>query len=69
MLIRRPDDVLPSEITPQRVYLNRREFMLGAAGLLLAGNASAALSTRNSPLSTSEQPNHLLQITDRKSVV
>ena len=63
MLIRRPDDVLPSEITPQRVYLNRREFMLGAAGLLLAGNASAALSTRNSPLSTSEQPNHLLQIT------
>jgi sulfoxide reductase catalytic subunit YedY len=63
MLIRRPDDVLPSELTPQRVYLNRREFVLGAAGLLLAGNASAALATRKSPLSTSEQPNHLLQIT------
>jgi sulfoxide reductase catalytic subunit YedY len=42
MLIRRPADILPSEITPQRFYARRREFMklaaagsiLGAAGLL-----------------------------------
>ena len=42
MLIKRPSDVLPSEITPRRFYERRRELMklaaagsiLGAAGLL-----------------------------------
>ncbi|HEX7119180.1 MAG TPA: protein-methionine-sulfoxide reductase catalytic subunit MsrP [Longimicrobiales bacterium] len=39
MLIRRPDDIASSEITPERVYLDRRRFM----GALAAGAAAAAL--------------------------
>jgi sulfoxide reductase catalytic subunit YedY len=39
MLIRRPDDVPSSEITPEDAYLNRRRF-LGALGLAAAGAAS-----------------------------
>jgi sulfoxide reductase catalytic subunit YedY len=39
MLIRRPADVLPSEITPHGMYLRRRE-LLKAAGLLGLGLAS-----------------------------
>ncbi|RMH21799.1 MAG: protein-methionine-sulfoxide reductase catalytic subunit MsrP [Gemmatimonadetes bacterium] len=42
MLIRRPDDIPSSEITPEHVYLNRRRF-LGAAA---AGAALAALPSR-----------------------
>ena len=40
MLIRRPDDVLPSEITPETVYAGRRQFLkagLAAPALALAG--------------------------------
>jgi sulfoxide reductase catalytic subunit YedY len=48
MLIRRPSDIAPSEITPRRFYERRREFMklaaagsvLGAAGLLARGAAA-----------------------------
>ena len=42
MLIRRPDDIASSEITPEHVYLNRRQF-LGAAigGAVAAGLATA----------------------------
>jgi sulfoxide reductase catalytic subunit YedY len=65
MLIRRPSDIVPSEITPQELYLNRRAFMLGAAGLLLSSEAAfAALSAKKSPLSTSgEKLNTLKEIT------
>lgn len=48
MLIKRPNDILASEITPQDVYLNRREFIqqLGltalAAGALLHGQDAQA---------------------------
>lgn len=38
MLIKKPDDVKSSEITPEKVYLNRRNFMKGAA---LLGSAAA----------------------------
>ena len=48
MLIRKPSDIKPSEITPESVYLNRRVFMRGAgsiagatATLLLPGSAVA----------------------------
>ena len=41
MLIKRPSDIKPSEITPESIYKNRRDFMfdggkalLGAAGAL-----------------------------------
>jgi sulfoxide reductase catalytic subunit YedY len=39
MLIRRPDDIPSSEITPERDYLNRRQF-LGAAAALAASVAA-----------------------------
>ena len=64
MLIRRPSDIAPSEITPRDVYLRRREFLAGAAALgltsglsaLLSGNAQAApLAAEPSPLSTTDE--------------
>ncbi|MEQ6289652.1 protein-methionine-sulfoxide reductase catalytic subunit MsrP [Vogesella sp. GCM10023246] len=63
MLIRRPADILPSDITPEAVYLNRRQFMAGAAGLLLPVSALAALPARKSPYSTAEQANSRSDIT------
>ena len=59
MHIRKPRDIAPSEITPQRIYLRRREFMAGAAALGIAGmapwrRAEAALQAAKSPLSTDE---------------
>ncbi|HZV53460.1 MAG TPA: protein-methionine-sulfoxide reductase catalytic subunit MsrP [Rhodocyclaceae bacterium] len=60
MLIRRPPDVAPSEITPRELFLRRREFLhlaaSAAAGVLLPyapAGASPATSTR-SPFSTDE---------------
>ncbi len=46
MLIRRPDDLRPSEITPYRVYMNRRHFIgrsakAAAAAALVPGLLSA----------------------------
>jgi methionine sulfoxide reductase catalytic subunit len=64
MLIRRPSDIAPSEITPREVYLRRREFLAGAAaaGLIsglsafLCGEAEAApLTAQPSPLSTTDE--------------
>ena len=43
MIIKRPNDVPPSEITPRAVYENRRHFMKLAAGASLLG-ATGALS-------------------------
>ncbi len=43
MLIRRPPDVRSSEITPRRLYVNRRQFIRMAAAALGAG----VLSTKN----------------------
>jgi len=40
MLIRKPADIKPSEITPESVFLNRRQFMAGSA----AATATAALA-------------------------
>lgn len=50
MLIRRPSDVLPSEITPPEVYASRRDFLktgaafgtLAALGMAASAEASAA---------------------------
>lgn len=45
MLIRRPDDIPSSEITPERDYLDRRRFLgLGAAAAALAVAAPASLA-------------------------
>jgi len=42
MLIKKPDDIKPSEITPERLYYDRREFLRTAS---LLGLVSAAVST------------------------
>ena len=60
MLIRRPADILPSEITPREVYLNRRQWMAGAAGwrsaaALPEGLGAATLNAAKSPFSTDEK--------------
>jgi len=61
MLIKRPADIRPSEITPKDVYLNRRRFLAGlplAGTPLLTGSAFAASKldvTAKSPFSTTEK--------------
>lgn len=67
MLIQRPSDILPSEITPQTVYSRRRDFLLRAAALGVAGTVLAPsvshgqsataqkISGRPSPYSTKEK--------------
>jgi sulfoxide reductase catalytic subunit YedY len=60
VLIRRPADILPSEITPREVYFNRRQWMAGAAGLALTaalpkGVGAAPLPGAKSPFSTDEK--------------
>ncbi len=42
MLIRRPDDIRPSEITPESQYLNRRQF-IAAAGVAAGSIVAPAL--------------------------
>ncbi|MGB1109428.1 MAG: twin-arginine translocation signal domain-containing protein, partial [Gammaproteobacteria bacterium] len=45
MLIKKPDNIRPSEITPKDTYLNRRHFLsTGAAGAL--GLATAPLASQ-----------------------
>jgi len=71
MLIKKASDIRSSEITPQSVYLRRREFIqASAAALVAAGFSSAACdaaaqqggglaklpNVKKSPLSTSEAP-------------
>ena len=73
MLIKRPPNIAPSEITPREVYLRRREFLAGAASLGLVAGLSAAgsgdaeaapLKGEPSPLSTTgEALNSLDDIT------
>ncbi|PRP72150.1 mononuclear molybdenum enzyme YedY [Chromobacterium amazonense] len=66
MLIRKPADHLPSDITSKSVYFNRRAFMLGAAGLLLSAETLAGLNAKKSPLSqlaANDKPNSLKDIT------
>lgn len=42
MLIRKPDDIPSSEITPEGVYLNRRQFITAASGIAALVPASLA---------------------------
>jgi len=70
MIIKKAPDILSSEITPQSVYIRRREFIqasaaaLVAAGLGTAADEALAQGTGRklsgivkSPLSTTEEPN------------
>ena len=78
MLIKKPADIAPSEITPKALYLRRREFIQGiaaGAGLIAAGGLGAlAVSpevraqtkipgVKESPFSTDEKPNSFEDIT------
>jgi sulfoxide reductase catalytic subunit YedY len=67
MLIRKPQDLTWREVTPEALYLRRRDFLtsaaipllVGAAGLGTAGSAAAQgaapkLTAQKSPLSTTE---------------
>lgn len=78
MLIKRPEDILPSEITDESVYLNRRE-LLKMAGIATAGvlasqsiyaNEPGSGATgkelpgvRKSPYSTDQEPNSWSDVT------
>jgi len=62
MLIQRPSDIPPSEITPRALFEKRRELLKGIAGTALAAalpfSAQASeklIYARNSPLSTAEK--------------
>jgi methionine sulfoxide reductase catalytic subunit len=72
MLIRRPLDISPSEITDETLYRDRRRFLAAglAAGVAFSGASLAApaptgrfANVRKSPLSTSESPNPLRDVT------
>ena len=61
MLIKRPNEIASSEITPLQTWLNRRHFLL--LSTLLSAETLAALAARKSPLSTTEKPNTRREIT------
>ena len=73
MLIKKPNEIASSDITPREVYQARREFLKKTAlgGLALAGmgatgqalGAAAYPSVPASPFSTDEKPNSLHDIT------
>ena len=54
MLIKRPDDIKSSEVTDKSVYLNRRNFMRGAA--LAATTAAPGFCPQAQPASTANAP-------------
>ena len=66
MLIKRPDDIKSSEITPKKVYLNRRMFMRAAA--LAATTATTAVVYRklNSP-TPADSPSETLSDVERQN--
>lgn len=72
MLIRKPSDIAPSDITPQSVYVRRRDFLRQAVALgLLApllpeeaqASTAAKLPGRPGPFSTSEKPTPYKDVT------
>jgi sulfoxide reductase catalytic subunit YedY len=74
MLIKKPADILPSEITPREIYQQRRRFLREMAAVAVAGASAALLpsvtqagqkipNVRKSPLSTGEKPTSVQDIT------
>lgn len=59
MLIRTPNDLRYSEVTPRALFLDRRSFLASLPAALLAREAFAAKlpGVRPSPFSTTEKPN------------
>ena len=74
MIIRRPDDIPSSEITPEREYLGRREFIrkagIGGAAFsvaapqLLAAGDRAAVEESGGEVAQEEEPNSWEEITN-----
>jgi len=67
MLIRRPDDIAPSDITPRSLFDRRREFLRLSSGAALASLLPAAAQARLGPgqpsvLSTTETPTPLKHV-------
>jgi sulfoxide reductase catalytic subunit YedY len=54
MLIKKPADILSSEITPKNLYLNRRKFLAGAAAVGAVGIASLSVGKLVSPSTTAQ---------------
>jgi len=54
MLIKKPNDIASSEITPKPAYLNRRQFILGAAAAGAAIGGGLYLRDRDAMLDTVE---------------
>jgi sulfoxide reductase catalytic subunit YedY len=66
MLIRKPDDIPSSEITPESVYLNRRKFLGAASAAALTVAASptlAACQAADAADAQEDKPNSWDQIT------
>ena len=69
MLIKKPADILSSEITPQAWYLRRREFLrqaaaLGVAGTMLPAAFKGALAQSSGPIT---EPGKLPKLAGKKS--
>lgn len=67
MLIRRPDDIKSSEITPEREYVNRRSFLKLAAGVgaIAAGSALAPRLLRSAAVTNDGPPEDKLNSWDQ----
>jgi sulfoxide reductase catalytic subunit YedY len=71
MLIKKPDDLRYSDITPKDVYLNRRKFLAAVPAAFLTANAFLSPSARaaklgnviKSPFSTTEKQNTWDEVT------
>jgi sulfoxide reductase catalytic subunit YedY len=72
MLIKKPSDIKPSEITDQSVYRDRRRFLAAGSSLLVAGLPGLALAApdsraftqlKKSGFSSTEKPNSRADIT------
>ncbi len=64
MLIRRPSDIAPSDITAREVYLRRREFLTGAAALGVAGGLPAMLPSKRAHAGSLQATKSALSTTD-----
>jgi sulfoxide reductase catalytic subunit YedY len=64
MLIKKPDDILSSEITPEAAYVDRRKFLAvagaAAAGIVVSGRLAAAMASGRGQ---EEKPNTWEEIT------
>lgn len=57
MLIKRPSDICPSEITPKSLFERRRDFLKGGATLALGITLPQSLAMNSSALATTQFPN------------